>query len=104
MTCASCVDLGVFKVAYRDGSPTDFALCLCRAGEAMRRATNNGRMVAPQWHVWAFRQGIPLDRIAPMEDVLTNDEMAARGFTELSTKAAVLDAVAEAARQRGKRR
>jgi hypothetical protein len=103
MTCPSCNDAGVFRIAYHDGSPADFALCLCKAGERMRVATNNGRPVTPQWQVWAFKQGIPLEHVAPMEDLLTDDELAARGFTTptpgtLSREAALLAAGRKAKR------
>lgn len=102
MTCRSCNDHGVFRVSYHDGSPSEFALCLCKEGEVMRRATNNGKAVTPHWQVWAFTQGIPLEHVAPMEDLLTDEEMAARGFRELTPETA-LDAVAAAARARSKR-
>lgn len=108
MTCPSCNDHGVFRVHYYDDhgptdDPPDFALCLCKAGERMRLATNNGKPVTPQWQVWAFRQGIPLEHVAPMEDVLTPEEMAARGFTEITAAADALSAIAQAAKARSKR-
>lgn len=99
MTCSSCADRGVFRVGYHDGEPSDFALCLCKAGEQMRCATNNGRPVTPQWQVWAFRQGIPIEHVLPMEDLLDAEEMAARGFHELPAATAI-DAIAAAARAR----
>ena len=104
MTCPSCNDHGVFRVAYTDdnGAVPDFALCLCKAGERMRCATNNGKPVTPQWQVWAFTQGIPLEHVAPMEDLLTPGEMTERGFTELQPAQAI-DAIAAAARARSKR-
>lgn len=104
MTCPSCNGVGVFRVAYKDGSPSDFALCLCKVGEVMRCATNNGKPVTPQWQVWAFRNGIPIEHVAPMEDLLTADEMAARGFKELTTQADALSAIAAAAKARSTRR
>lgn len=103
MSCPSCADAGVFRVAYHDGSPAEFALCLCPAGERMRCATNNGRPVTPQWQVWAFRQGVPLEHVAPMEALLTDEEMAARGFSEVPPASAI-DAVAAAARARSAKR
>lgn len=108
MTCHSCRDVGVFKVfSFDDGGPTDdpptFALCLCRAGELMRCATNNGRPVTPQWQVWAFRYGIPLEHVRPMEDVFTSEELASRGFREL-TPTTAMDAIAAAARARSVKR
>jgi hypothetical protein len=76
MMCPSCNDVGVFRVAYHDGSPADFALCLCAAGERMRITTNNGKPTTPQWEVWAFAHGVPLEHVAPMEDLLTDEELA----------------------------
>lgn len=102
MNCPSCNDRGVFRINYHDGSPADFAICLCKAGEQMRCATNNGKTVTPQWQVWAFQQGIPIEHVAPMEDLLDADEMAARGFTELPAATAI-DAIAAAARARSRR-
>lgn len=103
MTCSSCNDHGVFRIAYHDGSQADFALCLCQAGQLMRLATNNGAPVTPQWEVWAFRQGIPLERVAPMEDLLTDEEMAARSV-QPAVPMVGLDAVAAAARARSTNR
>lgn len=103
MNCPSCQDAGIFRVAYHDGSPADFALCLCKAGELMRCCMNNGKPVTPQWALWAFRAGIPLEHVAPMEDLLTPEEMAARGFTELTSAADALSVIAAAAKARGTR-
>lgn len=104
MTCPSCADHGVFKVCYFEdnGADPDFALCLCPAGERMRKATNNGKPCTPQWQVWAHRNNVPLERVAPMEDLLDAGEMAERGFAEAPAPA--LDAIAAAARSRGLRR
>ncbi len=103
MTCPSCNDKGVFKISYHDGAVPDYALCLCAAGERMRKADNCGKPCAAQWEVWAHQQGIDPARVAPMEDLLTDEEMAARGFTELKTPDVALGAIAAAARVRGKR-
>jgi len=97
MTCPSCADHGVFKVCYHEGDPTDYALCLCRAGEQMRCAKNNGKPCTPHWQIWAHVHGIDPERVMPMEDLLTPDELAARGFTtpttdDLSREAALLAA------------
>ena len=104
MTCPSCNGHGLFKVCYHEGDPTDYALCLCKAGEAMRCARNNGKPVTPQWQVWAHRQGIDPARVAPMEDLLTAEELAARGFTELGADDRhTLEAIASAAKARSAR-
>lgn len=104
MTCTACGDRGIFRVSYHDGSPDDYAICLCAAGERMRIAKNNGRSVTPQWAVWAHQAGIDPARVAPMEDLLTDEELAARGFTELRQPAQAIDAIAAAARARGMKR
>lgn len=99
MTCAVCADHGVFKIAYRDGSDTDYAICLCPVGEQWRRATNNGKPCTPQWQIWAHRQGISLDRVHPIEDVLTDEELGERGFKALTAESS-MEAIAQAARSR----
>jgi hypothetical protein len=100
--CPSCAGHGVFRLRYTDGSPDEYALCLCPAGEQMRLAKNNGRPVPPQWTVWAHQQGIDVARVAPMEVLLSDAEMAARGFAEVAPEQAI-DAIAAAARARSKR-
>ncbi len=100
--CPSCNGFGAFAVRYHDGSPADYALCLCAAGETMRRENNNGKVTTPYWFAWASIMGIDPEHVAPMEDLLTAEEMAARGFTELPASTAI-DAVAAAARARSKR-
>ncbi len=103
MNCRSCNDIGIFKVAYRDGSPTEYAVCLCEAGERMRKADNCGKACIPQWGLWAHRNGIDPGLVAPMEDLLTPDELRARGFAELTPTTAI-DAIAAAARGRDVKR
>lgn len=102
MTCYSCNDKGVFKVCYHEGDPTDFAVCLCRAGEQFRVTENNGKAHVPHYQVWAIKHGIDLERVAPMEVLFTDEELAERGFAEVSP-AASIDAIAAAARNRSKR-
>ena len=101
MTCQACQDRGVFAVKYHDGSPTDFAVCLCDAGEQLRRSENQGKSHVPAYHVWAIKNGIDPEHVAPMENILTDDELATSGFTELSSPADALGAIAAAARKRG---
>ena len=105
MTCPSCADHGIFRVNYHEdkGADPDFALCLCKAGERVRATTNNGKATHPLWHIWAHQHGVPFDRVAPMEDLLTPEEMAERGFSELSP-ASSLDAIAAAAKARKAKR
>lgn len=103
MTCPSCKGHGVFRVAYRDGAPTDFAVCLCAAGDPFRVTENNGKSHVPHYQVWAIRQGIDPAHVLPMEVLLTDEELAARGFAELPA-AGALDAIAAAARTRSGKR
>jgi hypothetical protein len=102
MTCPSCDGHGVFRIGYTDGSASDYAICLCDAGERMRIAKNHGIPVTPHWQIWAHRQGIALEQVAPMEDLLTDEELAARGFTAVEAPQAI-DAIAAAARSRSKK-
>lgn len=107
MTCPSCNGRGVFRVAYRDGSPVDFAICLCAAGEPFRVTENNGTQHVPHYQIWAIRSGIHPDHVAPMEVVLTDEELAARGFPPMTGQQvtdAVVDAIAAAARKRSQKR
>lgn len=103
MTCPSCNNRGVFKVAYHDGSPVEFAVCLCQAGEAFRRTENNGKAHVPAYQVWAIRYGIDPAHVAPMEELLTDEELAARGFGSVEVSASTaIDAIAAAARARSR--
>jgi hypothetical protein len=99
MTCHACDGHGLFPVRY-DGHPPHFALCLCPAGEAWRCATNHGTPTNPLWHAWAAKHNIPHEQIVKLEDYATPEELAAFGFTELTTPADALSAVAAAARAR----
>jgi hypothetical protein len=101
MTCPSCNNQGVFVVRYHDGSPTDWAVCLCPAASDFRRDQNNGKQHVPAYQVWAIRHGIDPEHVAPMEALLTDEELAARGFSEVSAPTAI-DAIAAAARNRAK--
>jgi len=69
----------------------------------MRCAVNNGKPCAPRWELWAAVNGVDRERVAPMEDVLTDQEMAERGFTELGP-APAFDAIAAAAKAARSRR
>jgi hypothetical protein len=103
MTCPSCNGQGVFRIAYLDDSPADFAVCLCGAGEPFRVTQNNGKAHVPAYQVWAIRHGIDPAHVAPMELLLTDEELASRGFGEVSTVTAV-EAIAAAARKRSGKR
>lgn len=87
--CATCGDKGVIRLNFQEGD--EYGLCLCRAGEDMRR----GRL----WELWCAREGVDPAKVSRLEDVLTKEELAARGFQELSGTDA-LAAVVEAAKRR----
>lgn len=58
----------------------EFAVCLCRVGQTLRRSSNEGHLVAPLWHVWCAREQVDASRVVPLEDVLTVEELEARGL------------------------
>jgi hypothetical protein len=62
------------KANYEDGD--DYAICLCPVGERWRIATNNGKPCLPFWKIWAHEQGIPFEKVRPIEDVLTPEELS----------------------------
>lgn len=103
MSCPSCSDRGVFTVKYRDGSPDEYAICFCSAGQDFRLSDNNGKAHIPHYHVWAIRSGIDPARVAPMEVLLTDEELAARGFSQPATDALSREAALMAAGKKAKR-
>lgn len=102
MNCSTCSDKGIVKVNWSD-VPCDYAVCLCPAGESMRSTVNNSRHVSPRWRVWAAREQVNPETVWMLEDVCTPEELAERGFREL-TAANGLDAIAAAAKQKGPKR
>ena len=61
----------------------DFAICLCRVGHDLRRTTNARRDTGyALWQVWCAQNQIQPSRIYFMEEVLTAQELAERGFQE----------------------
>lgn len=101
MPCKTCGDLGLVRVNWCDAEH-EFAICLCPVGMAWRNNVNAGRRVTPHWRVWASIERIDPSRIHPLEDVLTPEELAERGFT-MPTLTMPLDAIAAAAKgKRGK--
>ena len=81
MTCASCGDHGIIRCEWSNAEP-DFALCLCRSGQDMRRDENCGTPTAALWQVWCARNQIAPSRIFLMEEVLTPAELQQRGFSQ----------------------
>ncbi len=99
MTCPRCGDHGVFKVGYRDGSPTQFAICLCTAGLRMRDDRNAHRHTgSPLWMPWAASHQIPFDRVVMAEDVMDEAELAMVPRQDASAPAASATMIAEAMR------
>lgn len=99
MSCPSCQDNGICLIVYEDGSKV-FAVCLCEIGERWRRRqTFAGKTSDPLWHVWAFEHHVPLSQMRMLEDAVTSEELASRGFAEVTADTA-MSAIAAAARSR----
>jgi hypothetical protein len=78
--CLQCNDKGVIRLRYEDGSPDDFAICLCEAARWFR-SSQNGRgrhNDIPCWELWAAANGIDREHVALVEEFLEPDEIAAR--------------------------
>jgi hypothetical protein len=80
MTCRNCGDIGMIRVSWSN-APDDFAVCLCAAGRSMRNTTNRKDTGFALWQVWAAREQIDPSRVFLVEEVLTPQELAARGFS-----------------------
>jgi len=77
VTCRMCGDKGVFKICYRDGSPTHYAVCLCQAGVRLRDDRNAGRHTGyPVWMAWAAQRGIEMQSVVMVEELLDDAELA----------------------------
>lgn len=75
MSCPICGDRGVVRVRYRDGSPDDFGVCRCAAGERLRQL-RRAAQVTPLWQAWAARERVSPDAMVMAEDVLDEEELA----------------------------
>lgn len=82
MICRSCGDKGIIRCPYTDNPDEDlFALCLCPTGQTMRTTRNAGKETGyALWQVWCAREQIDPSRMYLMEEVLTAQELAERGF------------------------
>lgn len=110
VTCQNCGGWGLSLIVYEDDSRC-YAVCLCPIGEQWRAAQTvvnasgeHGKAVAatPMWHIWASLHDVPLSQVKLLEDAVTPEDLARRGFTELIAAGGV-DAIASAARRGGKR-
>jgi hypothetical protein len=100
--CQQCGDKGVIRIRYEDGSPDDFAICVCHTGRWMRSTTNGvGRHSdVPNWQLWAAVNHVDPEHIGLAEEFLEPEEMAIR-FPDLSTErqpTSSVDAIADAMR------
>lgn len=78
--CTTCNGKGL-AVANWDGSPPDYAVCLCPMGVQMRTDVNGGKQTGfALWQVWAYTNQVDPSRIFLLEEVLTPAELAARGL------------------------
>lgn len=93
--CAVCGDKGIIAVPWMD-APDDYAVCLCTTGRGLRVTTNCRAACAALWQVWAAREQIDPLRVFMLEDILTPEELTARGFgppsvgTPVESRAAAL--------------
>lgn len=81
MKCSVCGDHGLVRVWYGTLPVTpqtdwDIAVCLCLAGQQLRRTQNRRHTTVPLWQLWAARAQIPLDRMALIEDLYDAQELA----------------------------
>jgi hypothetical protein len=80
VTCGVCQGKGLVRVNWADAAE-DYAVCLCAHGLALRVNRNyTAHQVAALWQLWGAREGIDPSRILMLEDVLTADELTARGL------------------------
>lgn len=95
VNCPICFDKGLAVLEWTD-APPDFGVCLCDAGQAMRRTENEGRAVTPLWRVWCALHQVDPSRVSMLEDVFTADELTAVGLRKapanISREAALLAA------------
>lgn len=78
--CSSCGGKGLIRLNWAD-APDEYALCLCEVGLAWRKSENNGKPTNPYWHIWCAERGIDHANVWCIEDVLTAEELAERGFS-----------------------
>jgi hypothetical protein len=77
MSCTVCGDKGIVKVCYEDGTPADYAVCLCPASAWYRSDVNAGKHTGSYgWQVWAAREQIQPDCVFGLEDVYEPSELA----------------------------
>lgn len=80
MSCLSCGDKGIIRLPWTD-APDDYAVCLCPAARWYRSDENAYRKTGYfGWQVWAYRNQVPPERVWLMEEVLSQAELAERGF------------------------
>lgn len=102
--CAVCEDRGLVPFVATDNPTPDakvtaadllFALCLCRAGGALRFTQNERRRTVPLWRVWCAREQVDPSRVCRLEDVYSAEELASVGFqkaTPIDRSSALLNA------------
>jgi len=81
VSCHVCAGKGIVKVGFRDGSPANFAVCLCPAGRWYRSDVNIGKRTGHYgWEVWAAREQVPIEQVCALEDLYDAPELAQMGF------------------------
>jgi hypothetical protein len=92
---ACCKGLGIVRIRYRDGSPDDFGVCICAAGQSMRDDTNSGKHTGyARWQIWAAREKVLPERVFMLEELVDADELP---VVEIPKQ---VDAIAAAGRTR----
>ena len=99
MNCAHCGGLGLAIQEWTDAE-SDYAVCVCEAGQAFRLADNNGRSVVPQWRLWCARWDVDPARVFMLEDIYTAQELAAAGLSRPVAGGGRESALLAAARRR----
>ena len=79
VSCVHCADKGLTCLNWAD-APEDYAVCLCKAGQLMRQTGNHRKATVPLWRVWCAKWQVDPERVLLIEDVLSADELRARGL------------------------
>jgi hypothetical protein len=80
VSCDVCGGLGMLILEWTD-APSDFAVCLCQAGQVYRTATNNRAKTVPLWRVWCAREQVDPSRVFLLEDIYSPSELDAVGLS-----------------------
>jgi hypothetical protein len=87
--CPHCGGIGLIWINWADyEGPREIAVCLCSKGLQLRSTKNAGKETGvAAWQVWAYGQGLDPERIYMLEDVLSPEDLQARGFGAVAAPA-----------------